>query len=120
MRFGKGLSGDGVVQRRRADRFLLRVRTRSETSAAQPSDRDKSQSDLCTNAHAPIVHLHISDSCALAGAPGTDENVGAALAGVARNGCNPLDRLVDVGSAWCHRARISVRRESLGHPELLL
>jgi hypothetical protein len=27
--------------------------------------------------------------------------------------------LVDVGSNACHRARISVRRESLGHPELL-
>ena len=27
--------------------------------------------------------------------------------------------VVDVGSAWCQRARISVRRESLGHPELL-
>jgi hypothetical protein len=30
-----------------------------------------------------------------------------------------LSALVDVGSNWCQRARISVRRESLGHPELL-
>ena len=28
--------------------------------------------------------------------------------------------LVDVGSDWCQRARKSVGRESLGHPELLL
>ena len=27
--------------------------------------------------------------------------------------------LVDVGSGWCLRARHSVGRETLGHPELL-
>jgi hypothetical protein len=52
------------------------------------------------------VYPHISDSCAPCGA--YPERMKMVLAA-----------LVDVGSAWCHRARISVRRESLGYPELL-
>ena len=63
--------------------------------------------------------LHISDSCAPEGAYPERMKMFVRRSRQSWSSAAIWSAvLVDVGSAWCHRAWLSVGRESLGHPGL--